>query len=391
MNPSKILVTGGTGFIGSRLCERLALDYKLPYRVLVRNFSHAPRIARLGAEMVGGDLDDSGSLDRALVGCDAVVHLAYSEGPRTRTLVRACRKAGIKRLVHMSSIAVHGPDPGPEAAHEETARIGRYPGYEYSNLKAGAEMVVQRAIGDGLPAVILRPTIVYGPYGPFVTSIVDAARLRGVFTMLDEGRGICNAVYVDDVCDAILAAIHTTQGVGSAFFVTADNAVAWREFNLAFAQMVEPNPRIVSVGSEDVRQYWASQRPTLTRDIRALGRLATSAEFHRQLSSVVMLRALITGGKRLAKTVLPSEGLTALKDRRGARSVGAAESTGSEAPWPDLGRLTRECMRIAFSNERARTELGWRPRYDLPAGAAVTRSWLESADMLSATVPHPVR
>ncbi len=384
MNPSKILLTGGTGFIGSRLCERLSLDYKLPYRVLVRNFTHAPRIARLGAEMLGGDLDDSGSLDRALVGCDVVVHLAYSEGPQTRSLVRACRKAGIKRLVHISSIAVHGPDPGPEAAHEATARIGRYPGHEYSNLKAGAETVVQRAIADGLPAVILRPTIVYGPYGPFVTSIVEAARGRGVFALLDEGRGICNAVYVDDVCDAILAAIDTTEGVGSAFFITADTAVTWRDFNLAFAQMVVPAPRVISVSSEDVRRYWAARRPTFKSDITALGRLATSAEFHRHLSSVVMLRTLITGGKRIVKSVLPSERLTALKDRRGARPGGDAAGAGSETSWPDLGRVTRECMRIAFSNERARTVLGWRPRYDLPAGVAVTRSWLESANMLSA-------
>jgi uncharacterized protein YbjT (DUF2867 family) len=72
MNPSRILVTGSTGFIGSRLCERLALDYKLPYRAMVYNFSHAPRIARLGAEMVAGDLDEAESLTRALNGCDTV-------------------------------------------------------------------------------------------------------------------------------------------------------------------------------------------------------------------------------------------------------------------------------------------------------------------------------
>jgi nucleoside-diphosphate-sugar epimerase len=107
---------------------------------------------------------------------------------------------------------------------------------------------------------------VYGPYGLFVTSIVEAARSRGVFTMLDEGRGICNAVYVDDVCDAILAAIETTQGVGSAFFINADSAVTWREFNLAFAQMVVPAPRITNLS----RRYWASQRPTLKSDITAL-------------------------------------------------------------------------------------------------------------------------
>jgi nucleoside-diphosphate-sugar epimerase len=383
MNPSKILLTGGTGFIGSRLCERLALDYKLPYRVLVRNFTHAPRIARLGAEMVGGDLDDSGSLDRALVGCDTVVHLAYSEGPQTRTLVRACRKAGIKRLVHISSIAVHGADPGPEAAHEATARIGRYPGQEYSNLKAQAELVIQHAIGDGLPAVILRPTIVYGPYGPFVISIVEAARDRGVFTMLDDGRGICNAVYVDDVCDAILTAIESNEGIGSAFFITADNAVTWREFNLAFAQMVVPVPRIISLSSDEVQRYWASQRPTFKSDIAALSRLATSAEFHRHLSSVAMFRTLITGGKRLVKSVLPRDRLTALKDRRGGPPTRDGETARSGVSWPDPGRVTRECMRIAFSNERARTLLGWRPRYDLPAGVAVTRTWLEAANMLS--------
>jgi len=382
MNPSRILVTGSTGFIGSRLCERLALDYKLPYRAMVHNFSHAPRIARLGAEMVAGDLDDAASLRRALNGCDTVVHLAYSDGPQTRKLVQACRKEGIKRLVHMSSIAVHGADPAPECAHEDTATIGRYPGQEYSNLKAAAELVVQRAIRDGLAAVILRPTIVYGPYGPFVSSIVDSARELGIFTLLDEGRGICNAVYVDDLCDAIHSAIEAEQGLGSAFFVTADHAVTWREFNLAFADMVVPPPQIGSVSSDEVRRYWTAQRPTVKSNITALARLATSVEFHRQLSGVPLLRTLITAGKRVVKPLLSPERIGALKDRRDSH-IRDGSSAGLGVSWPDLGRVTRECMRIEFSNDRARTLLEWRPRYDLRAGAAVTRSWLESTNRLS--------
>ncbi len=382
MNPSRILVTGSTGFIGSRLCERLALDYKLPYRAMVHNFSHAPRIARLGAEMVAGDLDDAASLRRALNGCDTVVHLAYSDGPQTRKLVQACRKEGIKRLVHMSSIAVHGADPAPECAHEDTATIGRYPGQEYSNLKAAAELVVQRAIRDGLAAVILRPTIVYGPYGPFVSSIVDSARELGIFTLLDEGRGICNAVYVDDLCDAIHSAIEAEQGLGSAFFVTADHAVTWREFNLAFADMVVPPPQIGSVSSDEVRRYWTAQRPTVKSNITALARLATSVEFHRQLSGVPLLRTLIAAGKRVVKPLLSPERIGALKDRRDSH-IRDGSSAGLGVSWPDLGRVTRECMRIEFSNDRARTLLEGRPRYDLRAGAAVTRSWLESTNRLS--------
>jgi nucleoside-diphosphate-sugar epimerase len=377
----KILVTGGTGFIGARLCERLTLDYKLPYRVMVREFSHAPRIARLGAEMVGGDLDDSASMDRALEGCDTVVHLAYSDGRQTRKLVAACRKRGIRRFVHMSSIAVHGADPTPECAHEDSATIGRYPGQEYSNLKAAAELEVHRAIREGLAAVILRPTIVYGPYGPFVTSVVDTARQLGVLTLLDEGNGICNAVYVDDVCDAIHAALDTEQGLGAAFFITADRAVSWREFNLAFAEMVIPPPRVASVGSDEVRRHWAGQRPTLKSNLRALAGLATSVEFQRQLSSVPLLRALIRGGKGVVKPLVSAGRLAALKDVRAGQSVNRA--AGVEGmPWPDLGRVTRECMRIAFSNEQARIRLGWRPRYDLRAGAAITRTWLEFGNRL---------
>ena len=51
--------------------------------------------------------------------------------------------------------------------------------------------------------------------------------------------------------------------------------------------------------------------------------------------------------------------------------------------WPDMGRVTRECLSIAFSNERARTVLGWQPRYDLEGGAALTRTWLEFAKALT--------
>jgi len=382
MSASRILVTGSTGFIGARLCERLTVNYKLPYRALVRDFGRAPRIARLGAAMVRGDLDHLGSLERALDGCETVVHLAYSNGLQTRRLLRACRKRGVQRFVHMSSIAVHGANPGPECAREETAPIRHYPGQEYSNMKAAAERAVQEAMVAGLRAVILRPTIVYGPYGPFVTSIVDTARDQRTITLLDEGRGICNAVYVDDVCDAILAAIESEHALGHAFFVTADRAVTWREFNLAFAEMVVPPPRIVSVDSDEARRRWTSQRPTMRTELRALARLAGSAEFQRQLSSVTAFRALIRGSKRILKGVLPHEWATALKDRR-AKTTGGLDETASAAPWPDEGRLTRECMRVAFSNERARALLGWSPRYDLATGAAVTRTWLEAANMLA--------
>jgi nucleoside-diphosphate-sugar epimerase len=278
MTPSKILVTGATGFIGSRLCERLALDHKLPYRALVRNFAHAPRIARLGSEMAAGSFDDQQALERALGGCDTVVHLADSEPSHTRTLVQASKRRGICRFVHISSIAVHGPQPDQSCSTERGATIGRYPGEDYSNRKAAAERIVQQAINGGFPAIILRPTIVYGPYGPFVKYVITATRISGVVTLLDEGSGVCNAVYVDDVCDAIVAAIQSDSGVGEAFFVNADRAVTWREFNLTFATMVHADAPVVNVRCDEVRAYWAARRPTLRTNASALARLAMSPD-----------------------------------------------------------------------------------------------------------------
>ena len=99
--PDKILVTGATGFIGSRLCELLSLEHRLPYRALVRNYSRAGRIARLGAELVSGDMLDADSLALAVNGCDAVVNLAHSDDKTRRSRpppskgVRYARSGGL--------------------------------------------------------------------------------------------------------------------------------------------------------------------------------------------------------------------------------------------------------------------------------------------------------
>ena len=77
LDGKKVLVTGGTGFIGSRLVEKLVLEHQARVRVLVRNFVNAPRIARFPIEMVPGDLSDPVSVQKAVQNCDVVFHCAY--------------------------------------------------------------------------------------------------------------------------------------------------------------------------------------------------------------------------------------------------------------------------------------------------------------------------
>lgn len=384
MSYSKILITGATGFIGTRLCEKLALQYRVPFRALVRNFSRAARIARLNAEMMPGDLSDQASLEHALSGCDAVVHLGFgSARAAERNLLAACKSAGIKRLVHISSMAVHGPNPGPECASERTATIGHY-GEGYSDAKAEAERTVQKAIKAGFPAVILRPTIVYGPYSPFVLNVIREAS-NGYVSLLDDGAGVCNAVFVDDVCDAIFAALTNDGALGGAYFITDDHAIAWKDFNLTFANMVSPPPRIVHLSSRDIREKLQAAKPTFASNVKAFGRLMASSEFHDQLESVPALKSWMRWSKRKLKRMLPDERLASLRRAGGASHWVARTTVPARA---DAGRLVREDFRLEFSNELAKREMGWKPRFDFPRGAQITGKWLEFAGLTTQSASH---
>jgi len=331
--PARCLITGASGFIGTRLCERFAAGATQDFLRMVRNPAAA------GRQAVVADLHKPAQVAQALQGCDAVIHLAHGDrGPEaTRSLVNAAIAQRVRRFVHISTMSVHGPVPGPEAAREETARIGRYD-HDYSDSKAEQEEIVQAAFDRGdLAGVILRPTVVYGPRGHFVLQVVEQA-LAGEVTLFDQGRGICNAVYVDDVCDAIDAALTRDEALGQAMFINADQAVSWGEFIRAFAGLVEPAPRYVDLASAEALRYWAEHPP------------------------------LQVGG------LLPR---VANKLRR------MAGWRPPVAPWPPLGRVMRETFPVAFANDRAKRLLGWAPRVDFAQGAALTAQWLRAEGPLA--------
>lgn len=329
-------MTGASGFIGARLCERL--DGQQAYLAMVRSPEAAAALAASGRAAVVADLLKPGQAAHALRGCDAVIHLAHGDrGPEaTRRLVDAAVAQRVKRFVHISTMSVHGPVPGPEVAREETARIGRY-GHDYSDSKAEQEEIVQAASARGdLPVVILRPTVVYGLGGHFEAQVLAQAR-AGEVTLFDGGRGECNPVFVDDVCDAIDAALWRPEALGEAMFVNGDEAVSWGEFIHAFAALVQPAPRFVDLSAADALRYWAAHPP------EPVGGLSTR-----------VLRKL----RRLAGWQPPV------------------------APWPPLGRVWRETFPVRFTNDKAKRLLGWAPRVDFAQGVALSRAWLQARGVL---------
>ena len=123
--PRRVLVTGATGLIGGRLCEVMALTGAFEPRPFVHATGSAWRITRFPLDFASGDLCDRASVDRAMDGCDAVVHLARGDHAVMRrgleNVLRAAVMHRVSRFVHNSSVAVYGSQPPPHSVSEAAA------------------------------------------------------------------------------------------------------------------------------------------------------------------------------------------------------------------------------------------------------------------------------
>jgi uncharacterized protein YbjT (DUF2867 family) len=200
-----ILVLGGSGFIGRSLCEKLVERASGRIVVPSRRPHRAAAIRSLPTvELVAADVNDEAALAAALKGCDAVVNLiailhgSEAEFERAhvalpRRLAAACAAAGVRRLVHVSSLGAGAEAPS-----------------NYLRSKTAGEAVLR---ASGLDVTILRPSVVFGEHDRFINLF---ARLQSVFPVMPLAG--CDArfqpVWVDDVATAIVACLDDPATAG---------------------------------------------------------------------------------------------------------------------------------------------------------------------------------
>lgn len=252
----RVLVTGGTGFIGGRLAERLCFEHGAEVVVLLRDWRRAVWASRLPARLVEGDVTDPVSTLRAMDGCQLVFHCAMGDlrtnRDGTRNVLEAADKAGVQRVVHLSTIGVHGPNP-PENA-DETAPM-KSVGDSYGDSKIAAEQVIADFTrAHGLPVVRLRPTFVWGPRSEGFTLEPIRQIRAGTWQLVDQGLGTCHALYVDNLVDAILLAGVVPGIEGEAFLITDGEPCTWADFFMAYARMVGV-PSLPSVSSKKLTAH----------------------------------------------------------------------------------------------------------------------------------------
>ncbi len=249
---AKVLVTGGGGFLGGAIVRKL-----VDRGVSVRSFSRSayPELADLGVEQVQGDIADSRAVKDACEGIELVFHTAalpgvwgdYDRFYRTNTLgarllIQACRETGVARLVHTSSPSVVFDGTDMEGVNESVPYPPRYHAH-YARTKALAEQAVVEAARTGLPAVILRPHLIWGPgdrhLAPRILERAESLRIVG------PGDNRVDTIYIDNAADAHLSAAEALKSnpdlSGGIYFISQDNPInLWEMVNHILAAGNKP-------------------------------------------------------------------------------------------------------------------------------------------------------
>jgi nucleoside-diphosphate-sugar epimerase len=328
-----VLVTGGAGFLGSHLVELLLEAGESP-RVLVRPGDDVAALTAGDVDIRWGDLADPAAVASATRGVDRVLHCAARTGPwgppeeyervnvrGLETLVRTALAAGARRLVHVSSITVHGNDV--RGAADETAPLREEPN-PYSRSKVAGERLLERMVREeAAPVTILRPGWIYGPGDRASFARLAERVATGRMVVVGDGSNHLPLIYVRDVARGILLAAEVEQALGRSYVLVNDEPVTQQDFlDSIAAELGVPAPN---------RHLPYRLALTAGATAEALGRLAR----RREPPPVMRYGLQLLGGEN------------------------------------------------RFVITRARAELGFDPLVDLVEGVRRTVAWYRAADELS--------
>ena len=355
-----VAVLGASGFIGSRMVEMFHLGGIGETRPIVRSFGSLARLARFEIDWRLADAADEIALTKAFEGCDVVVHCVQGhpniiEGSIAPTYRAACR-AGVKRMVYLSTASVHGQ--APALGTDETSPLSDQQATSYNNFKVRAERQLVRERNRGsTEIVILRPGIVFGPRDRWITGIANDLMRESAF-LVEGGTGICNTIYVDNLIHAIKLSLSATGADGEAFLVGDKETVTWADITYRLADSF-------GTSRDEIKTIKA---PEFRRSFRD-----SVDHFRGHFATQAILPFIPARLKRIAKASLASW----------PPKHSVSPWTLPTLPVPHVSREMSELhqCRVKLQHDKASRILGYEPIVSFEDGLERSMQWLKWSNL----------
>lgn len=352
---ARILITGAGGFIGGWLAESMYVRGYRNVRSGVRRWSSGARIARFPLDVVLCDVLNPAQVEQAMEGIEYVIHCAIGSREAnvrgTENILKAALAHGVKRVVHFSTVDVYGTTEGTV---DESTPL-QVTGSVYGDSKIDAENLCRQYGALGLPIVIFRPSIVYGPYCKLWISKF-AERLQsgnwGIFQ--GTGEGNCNLIYIGDLVDAVVVGLDHPRAAGDVFNLNGPEIISWNEYFIRLNDALGfPPLRTIAPGASKIRS-------------RIITPLKGAARF------------MLNHYGDTIRTLYRKYSLVQMVMKQTERSM---KTTPSNAELSAFGR------KPSYSIEKLKNVLGFQPSTSIDAGLRMSSMWLMHETLI--THDHP--